>query len=113
MPPWRSIQGPSRWMARSTARRPPAKPPDQGTFRPGTRPMGMNRAVPLLAALVVAGCGAQAAPPGPSGTVSATNGPFAATARPASLPAGGTVHLTLTVTGPIDYEVGCVQTVHI
>jgi len=75
--------------------------------------MGMNRAVPLLAALVVAGCGAQAAPPGPSGTVSATNGPFAATARPASLPAGGTVHLTLTVTGPIDYEVGCVQTVHI
>jgi hypothetical protein len=74
----------------------------------------MNRALPLLAALVVAGCGAQAAaPPGPSGTVSGTNGPFAATARPASLPAGGTVHLTLTVSGPIEYEVGCVQTVHI
>ena len=74
----------------------------------------MNRALPLLAALVVAGCGAQAAaPPGPSGTVSGTNGPFAATARPASLPAGGTVHLTLTVTGPIDYEIGCVQTLHI
>jgi len=32
---------------------------------------------------------------------------------PASLPAGGTVHLTLTVTGPIDYEIGCVQTLHI
>src|SRR5881275_1615924 len=74
----------------------------------------MNRALPLLAAFVLAGCGAQAAaPPGPSGTVSGTNGPFAAKARPASLPAGGTVHLTLTVTGPIDYEIGCVQTLHI
>jgi hypothetical protein len=74
----------------------------------------MNRALPLLAAFVLAGCGAQAAaPPGPSGIVSGTNGPFAATARPSSLPAGGTVHLTLTVTGPIDYEVGCVQTLHI
>jgi hypothetical protein len=72
----------------------------------------MNRALPLLAAIVVAGCGAQAAAPGPSGSVSGTNG-FAATARPASLPAGGTVHLTLTVIGPIDYEVGCVQTLHI
>ncbi len=66
-----------------------------------------------LVALVVAGCGAQAAEPGPSGTVSGTNGPFQAEASPASLTAGGTVHLTLTVTGPIDYEVGCVQTLHI
>lgn len=73
----------------------------------------MQRIGLLLVALAVAGCGAQAAGPGPSGTVSATNGPFKVTAAPASLPAGVTVHLTLTVTGPIEYEVGCVQTLHI
>jgi hypothetical protein len=79
----------------------------------------MGRLSLLFVALVVAGCGAQAAGPGPSpapspsGTVSGTNGPFHAQAAPASLPPGGTVHLTLTVTGPIDYEIGCVQTLHI
>ena len=79
----------------------------------------MERLWPLFVALVVAGCGAQAAGPGPSptpspsGTVSGTNGPFHAQAAPASLPPGGTVHVTLTVTGPIDYEIGCVQTLHI
>jgi hypothetical protein len=79
----------------------------------------MNRIWLLFVAIVVAGCGAQAAGPGssptpsPSGTVSGTNGPFQAHAAPASLAAGGTVHLTLTVTGPIDYEIGCVQTLHI
>src|SRR6202171_1807983 len=40
-------------------------------------------------------------------------GPSPPKAAPASLSAGGTVHLTLTVTGPIDYEIGCVQTLHI
>jgi hypothetical protein len=64
----------------------------------------------LIFAFVLAGCGAQAAAPGPSSTVSGTNGPFHAEASPARLSAGGTVHLVLTVTGPIDYEVGCVQT---
>src|SRR5467141_2125430 len=73
----------------------------------------MERVWLLLVALIVGGCGAQAAGPGPSGTVSGTNGPFQAQAAPASLPAGGTVHLSLTVTGPIDYEIGCVQTLHI
>ncbi len=69
----------------------------------------------LLLALVVAGCGAQAAGPGPSATstVSGVNGPFYAEASPAQLAAGGTVHVTLRVTGPIDYEIGCVQTLHI
>ncbi len=71
----------------------------------------------VLLALVVAGCGAQAAGPAPSpsptGTVSGTNGPFYAEASPAQLAAGGTVHLMLRVTGPIDYEIGCVQTLHI
>jgi hypothetical protein len=79
--------------------------------------MGMERIGLLLLALLLAGCGAQAAGPGPtpspSGTVSGTNGPFYAQASPAQLAAGGTVHLTLTVTGPIDYEIGCVQTLHI
>jgi len=56
----------------------------------------------LLLAIALAGCGAHAAGPGGGGSVSGTNGP-----------AGETVHLTLTVTGPIDYEIGCVQTLHI
>jgi hypothetical protein len=75
----------------------------------------MKRLLLLLLAMVVAGCGAQAAGPGasPTGTVSGTNGPFYAEASPAQLAAGGTIHLTLTVTGPIDYEIGCVQTLHI
>jgi hypothetical protein len=73
----------------------------------------MQRIWLLFVALAVAGCGAQAAGPGPSGTVSGTNGPFQAQAAPASLASGGTVHLTLTVTGPIEYEIGCVQTLHI
>src|SRR5438128_8344960 len=103
----------SRSTARSTMRRLLAKRPDQGTFPPGWRHTGMERVLLFLVALVVGGCGVQAAAPGPSGTVSGTNGPFQAHAAPASLPAGGTVHLTLTVTGPIDYEIGCVQTLHI
>ena len=73
----------------------------------------MERIGALLLALLFAGCVAHAAGPGASGTVSGTNGPFAAQASPAQLTAGGTVHLTLTVTGPIDYEIGCVQTLHI
>jgi len=79
----------------------------------------MERLWLLVVALLIAGCGAQAAGPGPSrtpspsGTVSGTDGPFHAQAAPASLAAGGTVHVTLTVTGPIDYEIGCVQTLHI
>ena len=77
----------------------------------------MNRIWLVIVALTLAGCGAQAAGPGPSptptGTVSGTNGPFSAQASPAQLAAGGTVHLSLTVTGPIDYEIGCVQTLHI
>lgn len=72
----------------------------------------MERIGLLLLALLFAGCGAVAGP-GASGTVSATSGPYHAEASPARLAAGGTVHLSLTVTGPIDYEIGCVQTLHI
>jgi hypothetical protein len=64
----------------------------------------------LVLALVLAGCGGQAAA---SGTASGTSGPYDVEASPSHLAAGGSVHLTLTVTGPIDYEVGCVQTLHI
>jgi hypothetical protein len=78
---------------------------------------GMERILVLLLAVFLTGCGAQAAgaapSPTPTGTVSGTNGPFYAEASPARLAAGGTVHLTLIVTGPIDYEIGCVQTLHI
>src|ERR1700730_2197998 len=113
---WRSIRAPSRSTARSRLLRHPAKPPDRGTFPPRARRMGMERIGALLLALLVAGCGAQAAgpaaTPSPSGTVSGTNGPFYAQASPAQLAAGGTVHLTLTVTGTIDYEIRCVPPVH-
>jgi len=61
-------------------------------------------------ALLVGGCGAQAAAPA---SVIASGGQFRSEASPARLAAGGTVHVTLTVSGPIDYEVGCVQTLHI
>jgi hypothetical protein len=73
----------------------------------------MERILLLLLAALFAGCGAHAEGPGGSGTVSGTDGPFYAQASPARLTAGGNVHLTLTVTGPIDYEIGCVQTLHI
>ncbi|TMD23309.1 MAG: hypothetical protein E6I99_07255 [Chloroflexi bacterium] len=73
----------------------------------------MKRSWLLLLAIALAGCGAHAAGPGGGGSVSGTNGPFQAQASPARLAAGETVHLTLTVTGPIDYEIGCVQTLHI
>src|SRR5207244_13267412 len=79
----------------------------------------MKRLSMLLLALVLAGCGGRVAGPGssptptPTDTVSGTNGPFYAEATPARLVAGGSVHLTLTVTGPIDYEIGCVQTLQI
>ena len=73
----------------------------------------MERILLLLLAALFAGCGADAEGPGGPGTVSGVNGPFHAQASPARLTAGGNVHLTLTVTGPIDYEIGCVQTLHI
>jgi hypothetical protein len=73
----------------------------------------MRRLWLVLVALVIAGCGAQAPGSTPSGTVSGTNGPFYAEAAPAQLAAGGNVHVTLIVTGPIDYEIGCIQTLHI
>jgi Intracellular proteinase inhibitor len=66
----------------------------------------------LTLALGLTACGAQAAGGG-SDSVSATTGPFYAEASPARLARGGTVHLTLTVSGPIQYQVGCVQTLHI
>jgi len=58
--------------------------------------------------IVLAACGAQAA-----GPVSGTSGPFRAEATPAHLAPGDAVHVSLTVIGPVDYEVGCVQTLHI
>ena len=75
--------------------------------------MGMHRIWLVLLAVLLTGCGALAAGPAASGTVSGTNGPFSAEASSAQLAAGGTVHVRLTVTGPIDYEIGCVQTLHI
>lgn len=70
----------------------------------------------LLLAVALAGCGGRLTGPSihptPS-TVSAFSGQFRTDATPGSLAAGGTAHVTLTVSGPIDYEVGCVQTLHI
>ena len=78
----------------------------------------MKRLGLLVLIVVLAGCGGLSGGPGtprpaPSSSVSGTNGPFRAQASPSQLKAGGTVHLTLTVSGPIQYEVGCVQTLHI
>ena len=77
----------------------------------------MRRAWLPLVMLVLGACGGRAVDPGaapsPTSAVSGTNGPFYAEVAPAQLAAGGTVRLTLTVTGPIDYEIGCVQTLHI
>jgi hypothetical protein len=64
--------------------------------------------------LVLASCGAQTAGEhGPPPSSSGTSGPFHAVASPARLQAGNTVHLTLTVTGPIQYEAACVQTLQV
>jgi hypothetical protein len=75
----------------------------------------MKRIGLLILALALSACGAQAA--GPSApaptTVSGTNGLFHAVASPARVHAGDTVDLTLTVTGPIQYEGACVQTLHV
>ena len=68
------------------------------------------RSVLLGLAILFGGCGAQAAAPA---SVMASSGQLRAEASPARLAAGRTVHVTLTVSGPIDYEVGCVQTLHI
>ncbi|TMD40228.1 MAG: hypothetical protein E6I88_10190 [Chloroflexi bacterium] len=74
----------------------------------------MKRSLIALLAVAVTSCGAQAAADhGPPPSVSGTNGPFHAVASPSRLAAGGTVHLTLTVAGPIQYETACVQTLQI
>lgn len=68
----------------------------------------------LLLALTLSACGSGQSGTGPGvSTVSGSNGLFHDHATPAALTAGGTVHLTLTVTGPIQYEAACVQTLHI
>jgi hypothetical protein len=67
----------------------------------------------LLLAFALTACGGQSGTGHGVSTVSASNGLFHDQATPAELRAGGTVHLTLTVAGPIQYEAACVQTLHI
>jgi hypothetical protein len=70
----------------------------------------------LLLAVALAGCGGRLTGPSSHPTpsnVTAASGQFRTDAMPATVVAGGTAHVTLTVSGPIDYEVGCVQTLHI
>lgn len=67
----------------------------------------------IVLALVLAGCGAHTDGPPTFEGVSVTNGPFHAEAWPARVQAAATVHVRLTVTGPIQYEAACVQTLHI
>lgn len=77
----------------------------------------MKRLGWLVLSLALAGCGSQVcddcAALAPTPSVSARNGSFLAVASPARVHAGDMVHLTLTVTGPMKYEAGCVQTLHI
>jgi hypothetical protein len=74
------------------------------------------KAIWLLLAVALTGCGGQLSGlpghPAPS-NVTAVSGQFISEATPGRLAAGGTAHVALTVSGPIDYEVGCVQTLHI
>jgi hypothetical protein len=71
----------------------------------------------LVLSLALASCGSQlcegCAEVAPTPSVYGTNGPFHAVASPARLPAGRTVHLSLRVDGPIQYEATCVQTLQI
>ena len=73
----------------------------------------MKRIALLLLAFALTACGARGTGSPPVTTVSGTNGPFHAVASPARQSPGGQVQLSVTVTGPIEYETGCVQTLHI
>jgi hypothetical protein len=65
----------------------------------------------LVLVALLAGCGT----PAHSGndTVRATSGNLTVEARPDPLAAGDVAHFTVIATGPIDYEAGCVDTVHL
>jgi hypothetical protein len=62
--------------------------------------------------LLLAGCGGGSSV-GPPGDTSSTTGTLTTTAHPEHANAGQTIQFTVTVTGPADYETGCVQTVHL
>lgn len=76
--------------------------------------MGVKHAVRLLPlAFVLAACGnypTHGDPP--ADIVSASSGNLHLTARPGHAAAGTVIQLQLTVSGPADYEAGCVQTAH-
>lgn len=63
----------------------------------------------LVASLLLYGCGQVVGHPGPS----VEPGHLTLVAIPDRLSLGGTVHATVTVTGPAEYEAGCVQTVQL
>jgi hypothetical protein len=62
--------------------------------------------------VLLAGCGV-AVTVGPPGDSSATAENLTTTAHPEHANVGQTIQFTVTVTGPADYETGCVQTVHL
>jgi hypothetical protein len=68
-----------------------------------------------IAALVMAGCGPRCcgAPDPGSSVVKASANNLTVQAEPGRVRAGSTVSLTVTALGPADYEVACVQTVHV
>jgi hypothetical protein len=71
----------------------------------------MRRAlVAPLASLLLCACGQVVAGPGPGG---GEPGRPTLVAVPDRLSPGGTVHATVTVSGPTEYEAGCVQTVRL
>ncbi len=63
----------------------------------------------LMTSLLLCACGQALADPGPS----VEPGHLTLVAVPDRLSPGGTVHATVTVTGPTEYEAGCMQTVHL
>jgi hypothetical protein len=63
----------------------------------------------LMAGVLLCGCGQAVVDPG----ASVEPGHLTLVALPDRLSPGGTVHTTVTVTGPTEYEAGCVQTVRL
>ena len=63
----------------------------------------------LLTSLFLGGCGQVVGDPGPSPEL----GQLTLVAVPDRVSPGGMVHATVTVTGPTEYEAGCVQTVRL
>jgi hypothetical protein len=74
----------------------------------------VGRPLAFFLAFLLSACGVPSGETGrgPNETI-VTAGNLQVTARPAHLPAGRTINITIRLTGPADYDAGCVQTLRI